>query len=423
MPARLSARGIAEELIGREILTPVHNQPNRVLEVGASNVLVATEASPEGKLVPLAKIQLGLDMLASQGEVQISPEAFDSRRSSFIGAVLAALPGVEAVGGPSLVRLATATPLRDGLIQACDLTGKARSSSRVSKEDPLHGLTVHEVPTLLGAVIADSPTYALAGSVGQATWAETPWVAIFNRLVTESAQRGHYLVALFHPDGSGFFLSLNQGITAVREEGGNYIERLREGAKRLQGFLSDDDVIELELGELDLTATTSRTRGYKAGNVVALWFSTDEMPHDAVIAGHLWRFLSLYTKTIAGENAVHVTDAWKLDGAVHTATEARRFGWHWRAEGRNSAVARKAKELGGYTCQGCGRNFVEEFGEIGKRCVDAHHLMPFRELDSRPRALNPETDFAVVCSNCHRLLHSEPEPLTLTRLSELLNGG
>jgi 5-methylcytosine-specific restriction protein A len=291
----------------------------------------------------------------------------------------------------------------------------------VSKEDPLYGVVVRRLPVLLASAVSDAHAYMTKGRVGQTDWSETPLAAVFDRMVTDSAQRGHYLVFLFHRDGSGVYLSLNQGVTAVRETGRSLAPRLRREAERYQESIPAVALRGLDLEEIDLAATTSRSKGYSAGNIAALWLPADEMPHDAVLVGHLWSFLALYSQTVAGENAARVVMAGSPAGVAVNQVEARRFGWHWRAEGRNSVLARAAKELQGYQCQGCQRDFVAELGEIGKRCVEAHHLTPFSKLDSRPRNLDPRTDFAVVCSNCHRLLHSKPEPLSMEQLAELLD--
>jgi 5-methylcytosine-specific restriction protein A len=59
---------------------------------------------------------------------------------------------------------------------------------------------------------------------------------------------------------------------------------------------------------------------------------------------------------------------------------------------------------------------VELFDQTGRRCVEAHHLIPFGDLDHRPVQINPQTDYAIVCSNCHRMIHSAAEPLTVAQL-------
>ena len=59
-----------------------------------------------------------------------------------------------------------------------------------------------------------------AGSAGAENWADVPWLAAFDPVVTDSDTRGYYVVYLFHVSESIVHLSLNQGRTAVREEFG-----------------------------------------------------------------------------------------------------------------------------------------------------------------------------------------------------------
>jgi 5-methylcytosine-specific restriction protein A len=99
-----------------------------------------------------------------------------------------------------------------------------------------------------------------------------------------------------------------------------------------------------------------------------------------------------------------------------TAQEARRLRWHLRAEGRSRTAAKEAKRLLGYTCMVCDFTFEAMYGEIGKEYIEAHHLTLFSKLDERPRDLDPAHDFAVVCANCHRMLHQKIEPWTIEEL-------
>src|SRR6266498_283860 len=81
---------------------------------------------------------------------------------------------------------------------------------------PLAAILTHDLPDQVRQLIA-SDSYRVTGSPGRRNWAETPWVAVFDRLVTETAQRGFYSVYLFRQDGKAVFLSLNQGTTEVMD--------------------------------------------------------------------------------------------------------------------------------------------------------------------------------------------------------------
>ena len=67
--------------------------------------------------------------------------------------------------------------------------------------------------------LLNNETYLVKGSIGQGNWAAVPWICIFDKRVTTSAQRGVYIVYLLSEDGNTLYLTLNQGCT-------NYINSL-----------------------------------------------------------------------------------------------------------------------------------------------------------------------------------------------------
>jgi 5-methylcytosine-specific restriction protein A len=59
----------------------------------------------------------------------------------------------------------------------------------------------------------------------------------------------------------------------------------------------------------------------------------------------------------------------------------------------------------GYKCQVCGFEFDKHYGNIGLGYIEAHHLKPISELKDTRIPMNPIKDFAVLCANCHRMIH------------------
>jgi uncharacterized protein DUF3883 len=101
------ARQLAAALVGSTIYTLDQRKPNEVQRIDGGDVIVGTGTSPTGSPVALRKIQDGLDILFSAGEVRITPATFGGyRRSSFIGAFLGTLDGVVTTERPVWVRLA-----------------------------------------------------------------------------------------------------------------------------------------------------------------------------------------------------------------------------------------------------------------------------------------------------------------------------
>ena len=74
---------------------------------------------------------------------------------------------------------------------------------------------------------------------------------------------------------------------------------------------------------------------------------------------------------------------------------------------RNQAMARKVKKALGYQCQACGFDFGEVYPGIAKSgsFIEAHHLVPIATLKDKKLIRYPKKDFAVLCANCHRMIH------------------
>ncbi|MHA2801268.1 HNH endonuclease [Vibrio harveyi] len=81
---------------------------------------------------------------------------------------------------------------------------------------------------------------------------------------------------------------------------------------------------------------------------------------------------------------------------------------------RSSALVEKAKKEyalkndGRLPCEVCGFDFRECYGSHGDSYIEAHHIIPLSELCSADGAKTRLEDLAMVCSNCHRMLHRAP---------------
>jgi predicted HNH restriction endonuclease len=69
-------------------------------------------------------------------------------------------------------------------------------------------------------------------------------------------------------------------------------------------------------------------------------------------------------------------------------------------------------------CDVCNISFKERYGEIGKDFIEAHHVVPLSGLNSSTR-MRIE-DLALLCSNCHRMIHRGNPILTLEQLKHKL---
>jgi 5-methylcytosine-specific restriction endonuclease McrA len=83
------------------------------------------------------------------------------------------------------------------------------------------------------------------------------------------------------------------------------------------------------------------------------------------------------------------------------------------------AKRRRLKLTGKLACEVCEFNFAETYGQRGEGFIEAHHKIPVAKLDGKTKT--KISDLAMVCSNCHRMLHRGNILQTVERLrAELL---
>ncbi len=80
---------------------------------------------------------------------------------------------------------------------------------------------------------------------------------------------------------------------------------------------------------------------------------------------------------------------------------------HRVRERSKTLVARKKnqalKATGRLTCEACGFNFSQKYGERGEGFIECHHTVPVQGL--KPGHRTRLSDLALLCSNCHRMIH------------------
>ena len=79
---------------------------------------------------------------------------------------------------------------------------------------------------------------------------------------------------------------------------------------------------------------------------------------------------------------------------------------------------RELKRTGRLVCEACGFDFAERYGERGKEFIECHHTKPLSDLKHKTKThLN---DLALLCSNCHRMVHVRQPWLSMKDLVRLL---
>lgn len=285
---------------------------------------------------------------------------------------------------------------------------------------PLAQFIRHDLPETFAAALPQHDRIIWHASAGQGQWADAPWLAAFDPIVTDSAQRKDHPVFLFSRSIDRIYISLNQGMTEIRQEFSDdeTVEILAHRASILRSRLADSLQDTFNTDPIDLQPTGPHTRlaMYQPGHAIGKVYRTRELPTPQQLIADTSRMLDLYYLATerGGTDEFDVgqpaPDPLQPDFKDMTMEEIRRYRYHRSIE-RNPRLATEAKRIHGYTCQVCQFNFEETYGELGHEYIEAHHLTPLADLPiGRALRLSPRDDFAVVCANCHRMIHRSGAP-------------
>ena len=164
---------------------------------------------------------------------------------------------------------------------------------------PIANILRNEIPGQIKQDIYNTNKYKISGSAGQGNWTYSPWVAILDKEITESPQKGYYLVYLFREDMKGVYLSLNQGMTEIKDQyGSNKTKKvLKARAEEYREELGEYSEL---LDSIDLKPINSSSNSvfYEDGNVYAKYYDLSDLPSDKIILNDLNLFLDLYDSLV-----------------------------------------------------------------------------------------------------------------------------
>lgn len=76
------------------------------------------------------------------------------------------------------------------------------------------------------------------------------------------------------------------------------------------------------------------------------------------------------------------------------------------------------KESGKLECEVCEFDFYKKYGELGKGFIECHHTKQLSTYETKQKT--KLEDLALVCSNCHRMLHRNIEDMSISTLKEII---
>ena len=108
---------------------------------------------------------------------------------------------------------------------------------------------------------------------------------------------------------------------------------------------------------------------------------------------------------------------------IDEAEEGRRILKQHYVRERNPFIIRMAKkrkmdQYGELRCEVCNFLFFDVYGDHGKGFIEGHHIKPISEM--MPGDKTNIEDIALLCSNCHRMIHKNMETLTIEELKNMI---
>jgi 5-methylcytosine-specific restriction protein A len=114
----------------------------------------------------------------------------------------------------------------------------------------------------------------------------------------------------------------------------------------------------------------------------------------------------------------------ETDEAFEEAEEGAILSRLHRRRERDPRLAKRKKGLaldthGRLRCEVCDFDFSSTYGELGAGFIECHHRRPLADLPYIRKTLLE--DLALLCSNCHRMIHTKRPWLTVDALKEILS--
>jgi hypothetical protein len=110
-----------------------------------------------------------------------------------------------------------------------------------------------------------------------------------------------------------------------------------------------------------------------------------------------------------------------LDVDIHSvaANEGQqRLVQHLQRERKRTIVRMKKARAASLDCEVCGFSFGRAYGTSAAEYCEVHHLVPLSEADDRTKTRIE--DLAIVCANCHRVIHLRNPPYEMDAVRKML---
>lgn len=155
--------------------------------------------------------------------------------------------------------------------------------------------------------LLDDARLVIESSAGKGRWTSIPWIAVMDSRETDQIQEGVYVVYLFEPQEERVRLTLNQGVTYLKNEHGTAAARkqLRTTADQIRRSIELDGFAE---GPLEFPHASSRNKLYGPGTIYFKEYPLDGMPDDEELAQDLQALVESYQQYVSTHSNMNSPD-------------------------------------------------------------------------------------------------------------------
>lgn len=178
-------------------------------------------------------------------------------------------------------------------------------SSTKNYKHPFGSFVRKEIPASLKKSDSITDNFMVKGSCGAGRYTSVPWIAVFDKRITTSAQRGVYIVYLLNKETKELFLTMNQGATDVSQDSSDdgklvftgiaasssskTTEKLRQRAKEIRSKIKPS-------AEFTTVEVITGSAAYDAGSICAIKYTIANLPEEDQLYADLEAFMALYRK-------------------------------------------------------------------------------------------------------------------------------
>jgi 5-methylcytosine-specific restriction enzyme A len=152
------------------------------------------------------------------------------------------------------------------------------------------------------------------------------------------------------------------------------------------------------------------TRGGKLDKVVWDEFSndTERLDRTAKAIREGFTYLDSYNLSVSDEDEF-------AEGRILTRLHKAKERSSRAVKAKKAAVL---KATGKLECEVCSFDFRAAYGELGRGYAECHHTTPISSLSGQTNTRL--ADLAIVCANCHRMIHHGSESRSIAELKSII---